>query len=150
MTETISVDGLPELLSDMEGVRKSIRKYLEAALVSIGNDVQREMVQGILSGGKTGKVYKRGTVSHRASAPGEAPASDTGRLASSIGSFPDLSALAVEIGVKRPMVEYATYLEFGTSKMEPRPFIAPAGKRTRENNFSKIKKAVALGMKYGN
>lgn len=61
---------------------------------------------------------------HRASAPGEPPASDTGRLLSSIGH---------RIRVEDTLVaqvfadaRYATYLELGTSKMAPRPFLRPA------------------------
>ncbi len=147
MTETIKVEGLEELTAGFAGLEKSLKQYLRAALVSIGNDVKSVMVRSITSQPKSGKVYKRRSVSHRASAAGEAPANDTGRLAGSIGVFPDLEKLETEIGIKRPMVEYAAYLEFGTSRMDERPFVAPAGKQTREKNYQKIKKAVALGIK---
>lgn len=147
MTEIIKVEGMKELASAFESLEKSLRKYLQAALVSIGNDVKSVMVRSITSQPKSGRIYKRGSVSHRASAPGEAPANDTGRLAGSINVFPNLEKLEIELGIKPPFVEYAAYLEFGTSRMDARPFVAPAGKQTREKNYQKIRKAVALGIK---
>lgn len=59
---------------------------------------------------------------HRASAPGEAPATDTGNLVSSI-YFRQPSKLVAEVGSRLP---YAYWLEFGTKKIEPRPSWVPA------------------------
>jgi phage gpG-like protein len=54
---------------------------------------------------------------HIASAPGEAPAVDTGTLIGSIQMAQD-STLTAKVGTA---VEYALYLELGTRKMQPRP-----------------------------
>lgn len=64
---------------------------------------------------------------HVASAPGEAPNSDTGVLDRSISAerTGDLTAIAVSY------TPYAAALEFGTSKLEPRPFMAPAAEKVR-------------------
>lgn len=73
-----------------------------------------------------GKVYHwvRYT-DHRASAPGEPPASDTGYLLSKIEH-----ELRVEKGVVIGRVVaktgYSLYLELGTRYMAPRPFLRPA------------------------
>lgn len=70
---------------------------------------------------KTGKPVKRRRY-HRASAPGEAPAIDTGHLVNSIRStFPTKLKGVLNIGAA-----YASFLEFGTRKMAARPFIEPA------------------------
>lgn len=73
---------------------------------------------------KTGRLYKvnRTGKLHRASAPGQAPAIDTGNLVNSIHSE------QVNRSEARTFtnVEYAPMLEFGTAKMAPRPFMTPA------------------------
>jgi hypothetical protein len=71
----------------------------------------------IQRGPKTGRFYRRRNVTHRASAPYEAPATDTGTLVSSIYYTQD-GPYAATIGSR---LEYAYHLEFGTFKMKPRP-----------------------------
>jgi HK97 gp10 family phage protein len=58
----------------------------------------------------------------RASAPGEPPASQTGRLIRSI----QVVSKTVVGAVVRIGAYYINYLERGTKKMEPRPVIRPA------------------------
>lgn len=72
---------------------------------------------------KSGREYKRNKKGrqHIASAPGESPAIDTGFLANSLNA--QHSGLVSTIGTN---AEYAMHLEFGTVKMEPRPFLEPA------------------------
>jgi len=61
------------------------------------------------------------------SAPGHAPAIDTGLLHDSLNSkmTGPTSAMAYT------NVEYAQHLEYGTVHMEPRPFMVPAAERVR-------------------
>lgn len=65
---------------------------------------------------------------HRASAPGDGPAPDTGRLRQSIG-VESPSPLIRRVGTN---VKYALYLEFGTRKLAPRPFVRPAVEEFRQ------------------
>jgi HK97 gp10 family phage protein len=61
---------------------------------------------------------------HIASAPGEAPAIDTGKLFADIKvKYRDLGMTAI---VGTTGTGYAGYLEEGTRKMFPRPFALPA------------------------
>ena len=62
------------------------------------------------------------SLTHRASAPGEAPATDTGFLVSSI-TFRQLTPLTSIVESRLP---YAYWLEFGTKKIKPRPSWRPA------------------------
>lgn len=81
--------------------------------------VEQKAVDFIVSGEKTGKIYRRRGVVHQASAPGEPPASDTGRLVGSRETTLD----AVNLGAKLAFhTDYAWRLEAGTLNMEPRPF----------------------------
>ena len=74
---------------------------------------------------------------HQASAPGEAPANDTGDLQKSIMSKMDSIVPSKPAAVVWTDLKYGKYLEFGTEKIEPRPFITPAVEFHRER-FPKI------------
>lgn len=75
---------------------------------------------------------------HRASAPGESPAIDTGALVNSIQSR-QLGPMqwAVVAGT-----EYAKPLEYGTAKMAARPFMRPAADALRQPFIDAIREAV--------
>lgn len=77
----------------------------------------------ITTGTKSGRVYERpGGRSHRASAPGEAPANDTGILANSIRAREEgRLTWRVSAGAR-----YAAKLELGGERLAPRPFLAPS------------------------
>jgi hypothetical protein len=77
----------------------------------------------ILSKPGTGRAYKRGSVVHVASAPGAAPAPDTGRLRNSTQGEV-LATTDGAIGFVSVNTEYAAALELGTEKMAARPFIS--------------------------
>ena len=72
---------------------------------------------------KTGETYRRGNITHRASAPGEPPATDTGFLVSQIFAKVDADKLGGQVESRAP---YSRFLEFGTVNMEARPFLFPA------------------------
>jgi HK97 gp10 family phage protein len=63
---------------------------------------------------------------HQASAPGEPPANDTGELGRTIKSTMEVLKPGVAAAVVWADAPYAKYLEFGTKRMEPRPFMTPA------------------------
>ena len=77
-----------------------------------------------MMGPKSGRMYKvsRTGKQHQASAPGQAPAIDTGNLVNSIRH----QRVGQENARTYTNTEYAAHLEFGTAKMAPRPFMTPA------------------------
>lgn len=97
--------------------------------------VVRTAQQGILNGGKSGRVYttffrtgRNGGVfpvgsrpAHQASAPGEYSANDTGALVASIGGTN--SVFQMRVWARAP---HAGFQEFGTSRMGARPNIGNA------------------------
>jgi HK97 gp10 family phage protein len=111
----------------------ALRRVLESSDGPVARELLRVALRlegttkRLLSTPGQGRLYPRGrTVVHRASAPGQPPAVDTGRLRASIThTLPerDERGLRVRVGTD---VEYARYLEFGTRRMAPRPFLRPA------------------------
>lgn len=85
---------------------------------------------------KSGRVYVRGNRLHTASAPGEMPAIDTTRL---INSLQHQIVRGEYKGYYYTEVDYAPMLEYGTSKMAPRPFMTPAAERARRAFMRKMK-----------
>lgn len=111
-------------------ILEKVRQGLVAGIFKTTEEIRNVAIESILAGGQTGKIYRRRGVEHQASAPGEAPASDTGYLAGSISTYYEDGGLT---GIVTAGAEYAAYLEFGTVKMEPRPFMRPALDGEREN-----------------
>lgn len=100
-----------------------IRQAAMRGVVRGTEAVRATAIRSIQTGPKTGRVYRRRGVEHQASAPGEAPASDTGHLVQNSGTRYEPDVLT---GFVTFSAAYAAPLEFGTVNMEPRPFLRPA------------------------
>lgn len=108
---------------DDKSIVSRLNKSIMTAIVRGTESVRNEAIRLVQQPPKTGRIYKRRGVQHQASAPGEAPASDTGRLVNSITTSYDAENLSGKVNAS---TEYAVYLEYGTQKIEPRPFMRPA------------------------
>lgn len=121
---TISVDSTQEIEAILHD---EIRGLLEQKAYEVENTVKRL----ISAGGGSGRLYRTrlsrrgGKLYHRASAPGQPPSSDTGRLLGSVyhSIGEDGEGLYGRIGYG---VKYGLYLELGTRRMAPRPALRPA------------------------
>ncbi|MCK5644602.1 MAG: hypothetical protein KAJ19_27640 [Gammaproteobacteria bacterium] len=92
----------------------------------------------VQQGGRSGKTYTRRGVTHQASAPGEAPKTDTGTLVSSI--FFKKKGFAVQVIANTPS---AARLEYGP-RGDPgaaRPFLRPAVAENRKKIIALYTKA---------
>ena len=108
---------------------KRLNDEIARAAVNTANHA-RSAVQG----GGGGTVYEKYNPrrTHRASAAGQPPATDTGRLASSITQERSQTATgAVSTWLAGSKVDYAKWLEFGTRLMDARPFMRPALRKAR-------------------
>lgn len=119
----------------------TLRTAAMRGLVRGGNIVRNEMLRLILKTTKSGSIYRRRGVEHQASAPGEAPASDIGTLVQSISPpVANASRLLVALTVS---AAHGRKLEYGTSKMEARPFARPAA----NNSKAEVKGAILHELK---
>jgi HK97 gp10 family phage protein len=143
MNLSVQIEGLDRIGNATQAVRDSVAREIQVALKASGERVRGEAIKSILEGNKSGKIYRRGSVTHKASAPGEAPANDTGRLASSIISIQNKDESLVIAG--RGQVKYAAFLEFGTERMAERPFMLPALEKSRNWIKERLNKAVRDG-----
>jgi HK97 gp10 family phage protein len=130
-----------KVLLSLEKMGQTTQRALRRAFYFSGKDLVKESSRLIMEKPKHGRLYKlqRNGVSvlHRASAPGEAPANFTGALKSSLdftvighdrmlfGSreqFLGKGGQPVELKTRKGVV-YGKFLEEGTGKMAPRPFL---------------------------
>ena len=124
---TIKIKGLEPTLKNLKLLQNGLDKELTNVLRGGGQLIRGEAIRSIQSGPKSGRTYQKYNPrrTHKASAPGQAPASDTGNLVSQIMSVADGKNTLVE-----SRAEYSKFLEFGTSKMLPRPFLFPASEKS--------------------
>lgn len=136
----VEINGLKEVQDAIRAYQGDISRQLglivNAAAIEAVTDVKRA-IQGPP---KTGREYARGRDKiHRASAPGQAPATDTGTLVSSIYNE-DRGEYSKAIGSR---LDYAYYLEFGTFRIAPRPAWIPAVERTIPKMLKRVNAAIA-------
>lgn len=120
---SIQIEGLDELRQALATAKQEVRKAANEEVRKATFRVQTAAIKRIQQGSKTGETYEKYSPrrTHQASAPGQPPASDTGRLASSIENRTD----GLE-GVVFTRVDYGRYLEFGTRKISARPWLLPS------------------------
>lgn len=137
-------------LDSVSDVRKSMERGGKSGVVYYR--IPGEKYMTIRAGGEDGPpvAFVRGggkqnlSLTHRASAPGEAPAKDTGGLITSIYNEerPQRNRLLRVIGSR---LAYAYWLEFGTrdGKIKPRTSWIPAVERAIPKMLANVRTAIA-------
>jgi hypothetical protein len=123
-----AIRGREQLRRRLGAIGPRTREAVFKVLQQGGQLIADATAEKIIDGPKSGRLYKsqwRKGAKHRASAPGEAPASDSGRLAQSQTWVGSESTLTVDVGTATP---YAADLELGTpdGRIEPRPSLGPS------------------------
>lgn len=133
MSVELDDEAIAKFFRDKEGPIAKIMEragyYVESAIKTLllipGSGREYSGILTFRRGGKIYSNYSTGghSVPHRASAPGEPPASDTGALLNSISHKLDVEeTVFVRVGSDK---KYAIWLELGTRFMAARPFIRP-------------------------
>ena len=142
------MSGIKTTVTRQSNRQRVDRNYVKAAQRAVKLSavmVHGTAVQSITDGNKSGETYTKYNPrrTHRASAAGEPPAADTGYLHNNI--IFDIDADGFGASVER-RAEYSEALEFGTSKMQARPFLQPAV----EENRPKIRALITQMMRGAN
>ena len=135
---SVELFGWNELQTAMKEYVEESDKGVESAIKITALAIAGDAIKSIQRGAKTGKKYKRGSKTHTASAPGEAPATDSGNLVARIGV--EISPGVAYVGTDE---EYGFYLEFGTMNLAERPWLRPAREKNRALFNKRIKAALS-------
>lgn len=145
----MAIKGLKSLNIKLGKIGRETRNEVHRALQRGALRIENRAAQGIIDPPKTGRIYPskhRKGAKHQASAPGEFPAADSGRLHQSITTAETSSADVVRFETGSN-VDYGTYLELGTSNMEPRPFMTPAYNENEAQVKADVRAAVRRGVR---
>lgn len=147
MTVTLKLEGTEALARAMRKLDEDARKEVKKAVDATGLSLRGTIVKKYQRGPATGEIYEKFNPrrTHQASAPGEAPATDTGRLANSVVTASDIrQPLTVEVLTE---VEYGPYLEFGTRTIAPRPNWVPSVQEETPKYIRRVEAAIKRATK---
>lgn len=128
------------IINHLPRMTAAVHSTLGAIVAKAALDMEGQ-AKALFSGSKTGRVYKRGKVSHQASAPGEAPATDTGAEANSIQADVSRARTDLYAEVNETSAQGAV-LEFGGHHIAARPHMVPAA----EAVGATVEKAAAVAV----
>jgi HK97 gp10 family phage protein len=131
---SVGIFGVAQLVSTLRKAKDAANKAAEREVQRARLAVETTAKKLINGPPKTGEWYGN----HQASAPGEAPATDTGTLVSSIESKMEVLSPGVAGAAVWTEKKYGRWLEFGTIHIEPRPWLTPA----LESNRARFPKAL--------
>lgn len=124
----------------LDNASLSVKQQSRAALLFTAEEARNETISMIQKGGRSGRIYKRGSVKHQASAAGEPPKSDRGHLIRSF--FLKVTEAAVEIYNN---VGYTKVLDEGNKDgtLAPRPFKKKVQESANKKLLSRLRKILA-------
>jgi HK97 gp10 family phage protein len=128
----VTIEGLPQLEKKLKKLGIDVDKVTGKAVARVALKMESDAKRLISRGERSGRTYKRGRKSHRASAPYEAPKTDTGNLVRNITTnFINRKKAEVGVFASRGAM-YGAWLEFGTRNIAPRPWLSRTYNANRE------------------
>lgn len=143
----VDIKGVKSLEASLKRLNIDVEKVTRNAVKESALKIEADAKRLIQRGFRSGAVYG----SHIASAPGEAPKTDTGNLVRHITSSFSNKGFSADVG-SREQAKYGLYLEFGTSLISPRPWLRPTlekNKKFIENAFARNLQQVIRGINGG-
>lgn len=144
MTRTISASfkGLDQAIKAAGDLGPLVEKaaYEAVAETAANGEATLKEIHRHAGRSAAGRTYRRGkTVEHRASAPRNPPAPDTGVLLGSIYH----NKIRPGLWLVGSRIKYALWLEFGTMKIKPRPMWRPAAKIIKKDLIKNVNDNIA-------
>lgn len=115
--------------------RDEIGREIAVSLVELDAHAKTS-IQG---GGRSGRLYRRRSIVHQASAPGEYPKTDTGQLVASLFFRMASDKLSGFFG---SMLGYARHLELKAAEKGGRPWLSPTFQAKEAGIRARIREAV--------
>lgn len=140
----MTVRNVDRLMRKLQRLPLDARADIGAALTKSVVQLDAYAKQKIQGGSRSGRVYRRRSVSHQASAPGEYPKTDTGQLVASLFFRLGGDRLTAFFGTR---LLYGRYLEYGTTNLRPRPWLRPTLRANRAEIRARIREAVARALR---
>src|SRR5690625_5503325 len=121
---SLRIEGLDELNKTLSELSGKFEQEAGRLVNRTAQNIRNAAVRSIQKPSGIGTYYKKYNPDrmHIASAPGQPPNTDTGRLVSSLNVTRSGSTSAEVLA----NVEYAAWLELGTRNMAARPFMTPS------------------------
>jgi len=138
---SVQITGMDRVQAAIRQFGQDVQDQVTAAIEATALETITTVRKAIQGPPKTGREYRRGKkgkIVHRASAPGEAPATDTGALVSST-YFTKVDPFTAAIGSR---LAYAFHLEFGTRRMAKRPSWVPAAEKAAPRLQKRIERVI--------
>src|SRR3990172_7607447 len=141
MVVRITIQGAERIKHKLALIEGPMRDAMRGAIQGGALAVERTAKDSVQRGSPTGRIYQKYQPrrEHRASAPGQPPATDTGFLAAHITTVLDMDGLGANV---ESQAAYSKFLEYGTSKMAARPFLFPAFESLKPRILKQIAKAL--------
>jgi HK97 gp10 family phage protein len=140
----IRLEGSKEVQAALREASDDVRAEAAKVVTKTALALRADIVKSIQRGPASGRTYRKYNPNrtHTASAPGQPPMSDTGRLANSIEFDKSVFGgnLTATVGSR---LAYALYLEYGTSRMSARPFFRPAVERMQPKFVADLEAAIS-------
>lgn len=127
---------LSKFAKSLNDLSKGSQQEAKKAISKVSYKIEGDCKDNISSGSRSGRIYKRGKKrTHQASSAGEFPKTDYGDLVKNIKTVISFNGLEATVG-SRIDAPHGFWLEFGTPKMQPRPWLS----RTINENKKFIEK----------
>jgi len=144
-TLRMEVHGLAEMLAGLERLGQDMTGALDDVVNATGLELRGDIIKRYQRGPASGRTYQKYKPrrTHQASAPGQAPMTDTGRLQGGTLFKKDGPASVRVFNA----IEYAAELEYGSTngrgRIAPRPAWRPAIEKMRPKYEKRVNRAIA-------
>lgn len=140
MVARVEIRGLQKAIKKVARDEKEAQEMEHEIISELTLATHAEAVRGLQRGPKTGRIYRktRPVRVHQASAVGEYPASDTGRLANGTKFSLPAKNRRVKIGQVYTNVRYGKHLELKPVQLGGRPWLSRAAKVVTRRHLQEI------------
>ncbi|MGJ3241166.1 MAG: hypothetical protein ACFE0Q_20820 [Anaerolineae bacterium] len=124
----------------MQQIINSLPGAANDLLAGVATEMVSDIKLSMVNSPATGITYRRRSVEHTSSSPGNPPRPDTGEL---MGSITHRQTGDLEQTI-HDQVEYGVYQELGTEFIEARPFMSPVFDQWRVGGFADFVRSYPL------